>query len=196
MCESQTYTVNEVSHKLLTIFQNVNEWLTFAEAKNGVLLAFAGTGFTTTITILDTGTTLPKSLQIGLLLATLLLCVCAFICALSFLPKTNLDRFFKRKKQTSCNSRNGLGNNLYYFGHLQKYFYEQLLVEFDQYYFDNQLTKPYKKEWKDITVQIIINAEITAIKFELFTIALYFLLAGILAIPLSMLVSLIICQSL
>ncbi|MBD2527699.1 hypothetical protein [Nostoc sp. FACHB-133] len=38
--------MDEVSSKLLEIFKNINEWLKFAEAKNGILLAFSGAALT------------------------------------------------------------------------------------------------------------------------------------------------------
>ncbi|AFZ25436.1 hypothetical protein Cylst_3281 [Cylindrospermum stagnale PCC 7417] len=46
--------MDEVFPTLTAIFQNVNEWLKFAEAKNGILLAFSGAGITATITLLAT----------------------------------------------------------------------------------------------------------------------------------------------
>ena len=198
MCESQTYTINEVSEKLITIFQNVNDWLKFAEAKNGILLAFSGTGFTAILTVLGSNEGLPEFLQIGLLFTALFLSFCTFVCSLSFLPTTNLERFLNLKKTI-----NPLKDNFYYFGHLRKYKKEELLIELDKHYLNNQFkhylnnqligsAPNYPKEWLDIAQQIIINAQITWIKFKLFTSALHFLLLAILAIPLSMLARLII----
>ncbi|MFM6153624.1 MAG: hypothetical protein ACKPE3_11590, partial [Sphaerospermopsis kisseleviana] len=58
-------SMDDVSSKLMAIFQNVNEWLKFAEAKNGILLAFSGAAITASITILSTAQNLPNSLKIG-----------------------------------------------------------------------------------------------------------------------------------
>jgi len=84
--------MSELSTKLLTIFQNVNDWLRFAEAKNAALLAFSGTAMTAILTVLITAQGLPNSLRIGLLISTIFLNSCTLLCALSFLPKTNLER--------------------------------------------------------------------------------------------------------
>jgi hypothetical protein len=78
--------------KLVFIFQNVNEWLKFAEAKNAALLAFSGAGMTAALTVLATGQNVPRSLQVGFLLSTVLLGVCTLTCAASFLPRTDLEK--------------------------------------------------------------------------------------------------------
>jgi len=75
--------MDDISTKLLAIFQNVNDWLKFAEAKNGVLLAFSGAAITATVTLLATAEKFPNSLRIGLLITTILLCICSLICSLS-----------------------------------------------------------------------------------------------------------------
>lgn len=190
--------MDEVSSKLLVIFQNVNEWLRFAEAKNAVLLAFAGAGITATVTLLATAHNLPNSLQFGLLVTTSLLCVCALICSLSFLPKTNLERLLwirsKPFKNTGVLSKDT--DNFYYFGHLQKYNSKELLDALSQYYFDNKLTMPYKKEYEDLASQITINSKITFLKFKVFTYALYVLIISIIGIPFSVIVSLVTYKSL
>ncbi|MBH8566669.1 hypothetical protein I8748_31720 [Nostoc sp. CENA67] len=190
--------MDEVSSKLLVIFQNVNEWLRFAEAKNAVLLAFAGAGMTATITLLATAQNLPNSLRVGLLLTTSLLCICAFLCSLSFLPKTNLERLLLVQTKQAKNSNIQLNNtdNFYYFGHLYKYNPTQLLDMLNKHYFEEKLSIRYKKEYKDIASQITINSEITFIKFQIFTYALYSLIASIIVIPCSIIISLVIYKTL
>lgn len=188
--------MNDISAKLTTIFQNVNDWLKFAEAKNAVLLAFSGAGVTATITLLATAQNLLKSLLIGLLITTSLLCICALICSLSFLPKSNLDRLLRSKSRTSGNSSRKQTDNFYYFGDLRKYCSTQLLDALNELYFQNNFNPPYNKEWEDLATQITINAEITFLKLKLFTYALWILIVAILAVPVSMLFSLVICRSL
>ncbi|MBE9005570.1 hypothetical protein IQ259_11060 [Fortiea sp. LEGE XX443] len=189
--------MDEVTSKLLIIFQNVNEWLRFAEAKNAVLLAFSGAGITATITILATVEKLPSSLRIGLLLTTSLLCVSALICSLSFIPKTNLERLLSLQTMSMKNSTSAIRDtdNLYFFGDLQKYNSQGLLKALNKYYFDNNM-KPFKKEYKDIASQITINARITFLKFRIFTYAVYILIISILVIPCSTLISLVIYKTL
>jgi hypothetical protein len=196
--------MDEVSTKLLAIFQNVNEWLKFAEAKNGVLLAFSGAAITATITLLATAQNIPNSLNFGLLLTTILLCICALICSLSFLPKTNLDDllWLRDRRNKKSNSQNPIEDNFWYFGHLQKYKPDELLEVLNKPYFNSKLDiakladKKEYKEYKDIAAQITINAEIAFLKFEVFKYAIKVLIASILTIPLSMVISLVIYRHL
>jgi hypothetical protein len=196
--------MDEVSTKLLAIFQNVNEWLKFAEAKNGVLLAFSGAAITATITLLATAQNIPNSLNFGLLLTTILLCICALICSLSFLPKTNLDDllWLRDRRNKKSNSQNPIEDNFWYFGHLQKYKPDELLEGLNKPYFNSKLDiakladKKEYKEYKDIAAQITINAEIAFLKFEVFKYAIKVLIASILTIPLSMVISLVIYRHL
>jgi len=196
--------MDEVSTKLLAIFQNVNEWLKFAEAKNGVLLAFSGAAITATITLLATAQNIPNSLNFGLLLTTIFLCICALICSLSFLPKTNLeDLLWLRDRQNKkSHSQDPIKDNFWYFGHLQKYKPDELLEGLNKPYFNSKLDiakladKKEYKEYKDIAAQITINAEIAFLKFEVFKYAIKVLIASILTIPLSMVISLVIYRHL
>ena len=190
--------MDDVSSKLIAIFQNVNDWLKFAEAKNGILLAFSGAAITATITILSTAQSLPDSLKVGLLLTTILLSICALVCSLSFLPKTNLERllWLRSRPPKNTNYTKKDTDNLWYFAHLQKYNAIELLEAMNKLYFENQLSVPYKKEYEDIAAQITINAEIAFLKFQIFTYAVYVLIASILVIPFSILTNLIIYRSL
>ena len=196
--------MDEVSTKLLAIFQNVNEWLKFAEAKNGVLLAFSGAAITATITLLATAQNIPNSLNFGLLLTTIFLCICALICSFSFLPKTNLEDllWLRDRRNKKSHSQDPIKDNFWYFGHLQKYKPDELLEALNEPYFNSHLNiakladKKEYKEYKDIAAQITINAEIAFLKFEVFTYALKVLIASILIIPCSILISLIIYRRL
>ncbi|MEI3649939.1 MAG: hypothetical protein V6D39_08105 [Dolichospermum lemmermannii FEM_B0920] len=192
--------MDEVSTKLLAIFQNVNEWLKFAEAKNGVLLAFSGAAITATITLLATAQNIPNSLNFGLLLTTIFLCICALICSFSFLPKTNLEDllWLRDRRNKKSNSQDPIKDNFWYFGHLQKYKPDELLEVLNEPYFKGSvdITKVEYKEYKDIAAQITINAEIAFLKFEVFTYAIKVLIASILIIPCSMLISLVVYRRL
>lgn len=190
--------MDEVTAKLTTIFEVVKDWLKYAETKNAVFLAFAGAGMTAIITFLSTAQTISNSLRIGSLLAISLLCVCTLVCALSFLPRTNLERLLWMRGKPSKNPSKRLdqNDNLYYFGHLQKYQPIELLEALNKYYFEGKIQTPYKKEYEDLTCQITINSEITSLKLKFFNFALYFLIASIFAIPISIITSLIFYRSL
>lgn len=81
----------EITDKLLLIFQLINDWLKFAEAKNAILLAFSGTGVTAILTYLSAASNVPNSVRHGALTSMILLCLSALASSLSFLPKTNLE---------------------------------------------------------------------------------------------------------
>ncbi len=196
--DSQKHTMNDVAAKLTTIFQNVNEWLKFAEAKNGILLAFSGAALTAPITILSTSQNIPNSLKLGLFLTTILLGICSLICSLSFLPKTNLERlvWLQSKPPRNENYIKKDTDNFWFFEDLKKYTASELLAAMNEHYFEGELTELYKKEYQDIAQQITINAGITSLKYQIFTYALYVLIASIVVIPCLILGSLIISNNL
>jgi hypothetical protein len=183
--------MNDFLVKLLSIFHNVNDWLKFAEAKNAALLAFSGTGMTATLTVLATAQSLPTFLRFGLLISTSLLCICTLLCALSFIPKTNLEKLLWLRSQPSKKLHPSLTDNLYYFGDLRKYSAGELLNAVNVHYFNSIVTQPYSKECSDVAIQITINSDIASFKFQTFTYAIYFLVASILSVPFLLLTSLV-----
>jgi hypothetical protein len=183
--------MDALSQKLFVIFQNVNEWLKFAETKNAVLLAFSGTGMAAIFTLLSTVQNLPNSLRIGLLISTFLLCSCSLICALSFLPKINLDRMLWVTGNRFQAMAPQAGDNLYYYGHLKKYNAQTLSNAINTSYLNGGIAQPYGKESQDLATQITINAEIAFRKYRYFTCAAYCLSASIIVVPAFALLSLI-----
>ncbi|WP_310485136.1 Pycsar system effector family protein [Chamaesiphon sp. VAR_48_metabat_403] len=187
--------MDSLSAKLFSIFQNVNDWLKFAEAKNAVLLAFAGAGMTATLTVLVSAQNLFNSLRWGLISATILLCVCAFLCILSFLPKTDLEKILRLRLSQSEQPKPE--DNLYFYGHLKKYQAEELLDRLNQTYLsDSPVSQPYSKEAKDLAVQVTINSGIAFIKFEIFRYAVYTLAAAIISVPVFILITFFTCGTL
>jgi hypothetical protein len=191
-------SVEKITVKLRVLLQQVNDGLKFAETKNAVLLAFAGAGITSTLTYLSANTKLPDSLQTGFIITTFFLCLCALCCSVSFLPKINLEHILWKQKQPSrrAKSLRKDTDNLYYFGHLQKYQADELLEALNRLYYAVQTNTPPKKEDLDIANQITINSEIAFLKFKIFTFALYFLIFSIITIPICMLISLIVYRRL
>jgi hypothetical protein len=184
-------SMDALVEKLRVIFQNVNEWLKFAEAKNAVLLAFSGTAMTATLAVLATVQNLPNSLRVGLLGATALLCVCAFLCAWSFLPKTNLEKILWSRRVSFQAMKPQVDDNLYYFGHLRKYNSVTLLDSVNQGYLNGAASLPYGKEAQDLADQIVANSSIAFRKYQFFTYGAYCLAISILIVPISILFSLI-----
>lgn len=188
--------MDDFSSKLLKILHDVHHSQKFAETKNAILLAFSGAGITGIIDILAEGNKIPKSLELGLSLAIILLCISSVICSLSFIPKINVERilWMRTKPYKISNSPRKHTDNFYYFGHLKKYNSNELLNAINDCYFEGKINRNYKKEYKDIAEQITINSEITSRKFKIFTYAIYFLICSILVIPVPILMSLAISQ--
>jgi hypothetical protein len=193
-----TFVDEKFIDKLLKLFQNVNDWLKYAEAKNAVLLAFSGAVITAVVTYLSTASKPLASLKIGLLINVSLLALCSLITAVSFLPKTDLEHFnWLNSKPSKVNNRNlKPTDNLYHFGDLQKYKSSELVDAINNSYFNGSINQPYKKEHLDITNQIITNSQIAIIKFSLFTKAIWILILSILVIPMSLVFSLIVYRHL
>jgi Family of unknown function (DUF5706) len=188
--------MDALTTKLLVIFQNVNDWLKFAEAKNAALFAFSATGLAVPVSLLVTVQNLPKSLRIGLIATVFLLCACAFLCAWSFLPKTNLEKLIWLKTKPSHLFTPSPKDNLYYFGHLQKYSPDGLLDAISQNYLGNNGSQPYPKEAQDLASQITINSAIAFRKYEIFTYSVYCLVGAIIVTPLIIMVSLVLFRGL
>lgn len=188
----------ELTDKLYKIFQNINEWLKYAEAKNAVLLAFSGAIITAVVTYLSTASKIIISLKFGLLINIVLLGLCSLTTAISFLPQTDLEHFnwlnSKPSKVNSITLRQT--DNFYFFGDLRKYKSSELVDTINNSYFDGSLNQPYKKESLDIANQIVTNSQIAILKFNLFTRAVYILIASILAIPTSLIISFILYRHL
>jgi hypothetical protein len=183
--------MDEITNKLTAIFQVVNDWLKFSEAKNAILLTFSGAGITAILTYVSAAESIPNFLLVGLLISILFLCFCSLICSISFLPRTNLEHivWIRGNPARKFRSLQSDSDNFYYFGHLLKYQDTELLNSLNRLYFDNKIQPPYRKEHLDLASQIIINSEITFLKLKLFVFALWLLIASIAAVPLSLLIN-------
>ena len=175
---------NSLREKLITILHIVNDWIKFAEAKNGILLAFCGTIIAAILSYTSAVQNIPKYLLFCLIITTIILVFCSLICSISFLPRTNLERIVWVRSNPSRNRRSSQQDtdNFYYFGHLLKYEASELLDSLNRLYLNNQIQPPYNKEDLDISNQIIINSEITFLKFKLFVFALWFLIVSIIVV--------------
>lgn len=188
--------MDPLTAKLFIIFQNVNDWLKFAEAKNAALFAFSATGLAAPVTLLATVQNLPNSFKAGLIATASLLCVCALLCAWSFLPKTNLEKLIWLKAKPFQSLTPNPNDNLYYFGHLQKYSSDSLLDAISQNYLGGKSSQPYPKEAQDLASQITINSVIAFRKYKLFTSSAYCLVGAIIVTPLMIIASLVLFRGL
>ena len=182
--------MDEMVGKLETILSMVNDWLKFAEAKNAILLGFSGAGITATTTYLSAASNVEQAAKYGILLTTFLLCVCSFICSLSFLPKTNLEILIWRKQNPGRKSK-GIPtdeDNLYFYGHLYKFNKSELIDALNRLYLEKKVQDIDRKEYGDLANQVVINSEIAYMKFKLFTWASYFLILALFCTPCSILI--------
>jgi hypothetical protein len=161
-----------MANTLKDIFENVNNWLKFAEAKNATLVARNGLlifGIIKTINDLNINTYLLYYIYFCLALFSISL----VISLISFIPKVKIPTFL-------LNSDIETNDNLLFYGHILKYNERTLLEKLDSM-LNNEDDKTSKEFRTMYTEQIIINSKIARNKFELFDIAIKFTLSGILS---------------
>jgi hypothetical protein len=163
-----------MEEKLNQIFVNVNEWLKYSEAKNGVLLALNGAMLMGLIALLkDASDPFEVSITWCLIPSFTLSLV---ILLSSFLPIR--DKFFNKKydlRETTVDN-----TNLLFYGDLRKLSVPVYLELLYQSYKKN-IPVSYEKSEKDLANQILNNSAITYRKLSFFTIGAYIDLVGILA---------------
>lgn len=170
--------MSELECKLITLLEMVNGWLKFAEAKNAGLIALSGAGIAAILNLLSSSSNVSVAWMIGLFAGVALLCVGCLISLISFLPKTNVTGVLAPDKGEPTDT-----DNLYFFGHLCKYTPEQMIESITRLYFPNSNQVTFlNKNHHDIAAQVIVNSRITSYKLRLFSIATFFVFAGVLAI--------------
>jgi hypothetical protein len=142
------------------IFENVNNWLKFAEVKNGTIIAL------NSALIFGLFQTLQKieidniALTIYIYSALASLFVSIIIAILSFVPKLSHQYISFDKPKNS--------DNLLYFGDIAKYTEEQYIYKLSSKI--NEITN-LDKEYIN---QIVVNSKITYIKYKQFELAVWF----------------------
>lgn len=139
------------------IFQNINFWLQYAEAKNGALLTINGALIFSTLSLFDDFKTLPF-FKYTLALFLICIAISLIINFWSFFPNSNVDTLKKKK-------------NLLFWGTIAKY----------------DTTEDYssfmEKEMNDIDShieeEILINSKITRTKYLRFIYALRLTISGL-----------------
>jgi hypothetical protein len=150
---------------LLDMLRLVNDWLKFAEAKNGGVIGLSSAAIAVLLRYIE-GTGANGFLIDGLFIVGSGCLVLSVLFGMtSFLPQTDLLRLKSRRRGKPSRS-----DNLFYFGHLAKYSARHLAEEVTERYVGS----------KDISVedvhvalasQIVINARITVWKLRLFSTA-------------------------
>lgn len=159
---------------LKEIFKNVNDWLKYAEAKNGILLGFNGAVI---FGILKLFSGNPEWDNFGIFIGKyyhygvpFLLIISTIILLVSFLPKTKMIKLGDNKKPDKV--------NVLFFSHLKTLTPDELLKELG---IENSTIME-----RSYAQQIVINSGISAAKFDSFkvagwitTISILFLLPGL-----------------
>ena len=157
----------DLEERLLTLLSMVSDWLKYAEAKNGGILALtAGAAALSLPQIRDT-TELSSSAIVVFGLAEGCLLVSATFALASFVPQTNLRARLAERSQPPERD-----DNLYFFGHLAKYEPAALVTAIrDRYGLPGDAAVESSASHRDLAAQIVANARITLWKLRLFSIS-------------------------
>jgi hypothetical protein len=165
---------NETNTKLVEIFENVNKWLHFAEAKNGAVLALLSLVFFRLFSYAPAEIENSNIYSKIFFISIIILFILSFLfSAFSFLPnlKKTKGNYIKEDFKVSH-------LNLLFFGDIAKYSSPQhYLNDFLNKYFDNK-EEALDKYLLDLIDEIIINSQITNKKFWFFKKSLIFLIIG------------------
>lgn len=150
---------------LESIFSNVSNWLSFAEAKNGALLALNIAGICGIASMNEQMSYLQLSVCLFLLVST-------FILLYSFHPNTKSALENSLNEHEHQNTDSVPAKNLLFFGDIAKYPTAERYLDslFDMYYESAQEDETFQE--KHYAEEIWINSKITIRKYRAFRWAL------------------------
>jgi hypothetical protein len=157
--------------RLHRILKSVDEWLRFAEAKNGALIVANGAIVFGALKALEAPRALPPWVLLYVYAATAVISLAGVIALLSFLPETTLSWLGSTKRPAP-------EDNLLFYGHAASYDprgYLEALYERAQ--LRPTSVSPLEEDYAE---QIIVNSRIALRKFGLFTIALWITIVALL----------------
>lgn len=175
---------NNPEVRLEFIFNNINNWLKFAEAKNGSILAFNGAAIFALLSFTKKIPNFITPLLIYILLVTFIVCV--LLNLITFIPV--LNAFFSKKNKKAMNSDIDKVNLLFY-GDIAKLTNKDYLNRFYLTYYSN-IQNPNSNFEIDLSNQIVNNSIITFTKLKFFKISVIVEFIGIFAFVLLLLVML------
>lgn len=181
--------------KLKYIFENTNNWLNFAEAKNAAILAFniALIAAITSTDILENYVTI-------MYIIIAILTLSSIVSVLSFVPKTNnsfSNKIYKHSigkidKIIEKIFKDDIEENLLFYGYISQFeigqsdeYLQKMISSYDIEEKDRKITG-FEKE---LAEEIIINSRITQRKYNYFKASMYILIIGMILL----LVILILC---
>ncbi len=157
-------TSDALGDHLNKIFENVNGWLKFAEAKNGALIVLNGAIIFGIARIHAIYKPLPGWLTWYFIIASMLLIFALLICLVSYIARI--------KSPQSISKRPSDANvpNIYFFGDLAKMTGDNILTHLKD---KLALTDTPNLAQRDLAMQISINSRITSQKFAYFNTAVW-----------------------
>ena len=158
---------NRIDH-LYKIFQNVNDWLKFSEAKNAMLIAFNGASIYGLMKLLDLNTVKTVAFfQVILVIVIGIIVISTVVALISFVPQVTIvkpEEWFARD----------ISKNIFFFEYLKNQGPEEILREVSQ----PDEPADFSTLERDLAVQIQQNSIIASRKFGYFTIALWITIAA------------------
>ena len=152
------------------IFANVNDWLRFAEAKNGALVAFDAAVAFGALSLGIGAQGLATWLAVVMVVSAILALISASVALFTFLPKLTSDLLAQEEPPSPT-------DNLLFYGHIAKYTPDSYLEALRTRLRLSQDISPYAEQ---LAEQIVINAQIASWKYQLFNKALWFALFALL----------------
>lgn len=166
---------NEIYDKILTAnLQRAIDFLKYAEAKNGALLALASAWIVAIINLLSGNKVIPGWINISIRVTLILSLLAGILAMLSFMPKLKLIAFLGGKRAGPH------PKNLLYYGDIASLPIKTLTAELHNRYMPK--AQGVRAEYlQDLVVQLSVNSEITLRKMMFFRWGMaLILIAGIL----------------
>lgn len=159
-----------MDQQLQNILNSVNQWLTFAEAKNLGLVALSGAAAFSAASILISRQSLPQWICVYLGILIFFAAIGLAASLYSLLPSTNLGI-------TKAGKKPSLQTNLLFYGHLAAYAPKELVEELQERMgLGKQQILPIHLEYAQ---QIIVNSRIALHKYHCFRISALMVFAGV-----------------
>jgi hypothetical protein len=167
-----------MEEKLRYILTTVNEWLKFAEAKNGALLVADTAILFGIFAVLNR----PAVQRVFIYLAVILVIISAISSLVSFIPQLKVFSFTSKK-------RTGKKASLVFYGHIAEYdpqsYIEALHAESGT---ESAVIAPMEVDYAQ---QIIINSRIAVRKYRCFNVGLYLTVLALLFLLAASLISIV-----
>lgn len=150
---------------LSEVFENVNNWLNFAEAKNAANIALVIASIAAIVSY--------NEINCFLYLVSLFFILSGIFSMLSFLPKLTGKSKIRKILDciTSCLKKDTTEENLLFFEDIKKYSKEEYVKKINEVYY-NYSDKQITKYQLDLSNEIIYNSYIASLKYWLFKIAI------------------------